>query len=345
MRGTAGRGDIRALGRGPRHRRRGRTTAALAAVVASVAAGTVPGGASVGAAGAPGEGDGDRFAVTVLSGRARPGVRRRRPRAGDPARAERASPTCGSTSTAPTSPTHSPTPRATARAVGLVDGAGRRRQHAAGRRSTSRRGHDPSTTTTRSSTTRSAGPSSPGPQQQPFVCTTARGRFDGRPILGQPLVDNQDSFGIPVAAEAPDGSYPQDGRGYPTAAAQIVGWSGNCAADTRYGYVYRSTTDGRFHWLDDPAAPPADVATTTTHGRPDRAVRRPLGAGHDQPLRLQRRHAGARGRGRSRPRPTTRCGTAAWSSASRAAWASGTSRAPPATAPCSRPTCSARATA
>jgi hypothetical protein len=108
------------------------------------------------------------------------------------------------------------------------------------------------------------GPIFSGPQQQPFVCATARGRFDGRPILGQPLVDNQDSIGIPVAAEAPDGSYPQDGRGYPTADAQIVGWSKDCAADTRYGYLYRSATDGAFHWLDDPAAPPADAATTTT---------------------------------------------------------------------------------
>ncbi|HEX6166619.1 MAG TPA: DUF6351 family protein, partial [Acidimicrobiales bacterium] len=108
------------------------------------------------------------------------------------------------------------------------------------------------------------GPIFSGPQQQPFVCATARGRFDGRPILGQPLVDNQDMIGIPVAAEAPDGSYPQDGRGYPTADAQIVGWSKDCATDTRYGYLYRSATDGAFHWLDDPAAPPADVATTTT---------------------------------------------------------------------------------
>lgn len=108
------------------------------------------------------------------------------------------------------------------------------------------------------------GPVFSGPQQQPFVCSTARGRFDGRPILGQPLVDNHDRVGIPVAAEAPDGTYPQDGRGYPTADAQIVGWSKDCATDTRYGYLYRSSTDGAFHWLDDPASPPADVATTTT---------------------------------------------------------------------------------
>ena len=107
------------------------------------------------------------------------------------------------------------------------------------------------------------GPVFSGPQQQPFVCTTARARFDNRPLLGQPLVDNQDHFGIPVAAEAPDGSYPSDGRGYPTAAAQIVGWSGDCAAATRIDYVYRAT-DGSFHWLDDPSSTPANVATTTT---------------------------------------------------------------------------------
>jgi hypothetical protein len=109
-----------------------------------------------------------------------------------------------------------------------------------------------------------SGPMFSGPQQQPFVCTTARARFDGRKLLGQPLVDNQDHFGIPVAAEAPDGSYPQDDRGYPTADAEIVGWSADCATPLRYWYVYRST-DGNFHWLDDPSSPlPADIATTTT---------------------------------------------------------------------------------
>src|SRR5690606_5335988 len=43
------------------------------------------------------------------------------------------------------------------------------------------------------------GPIFSGPQQQPFVCTTARARFDGRSLLGQPLVDNQEAIGIPVA--------------------------------------------------------------------------------------------------------------------------------------------------
>lgn len=109
-----------------------------------------------------------------------------------------------------------------------------------------------------------SGPMFSGPQQQPFVCTTARGRFDGRKILGQPIVDNQDRRGIAVAREDMNGDYPQDGRGYPTEAAETVGWSANCAAERRVGYVYRSAGDGRFHWLDDPANAPADAATTTT---------------------------------------------------------------------------------
>ncbi|MGH9231248.1 MAG: DUF6351 family protein, partial [Acidimicrobiales bacterium] len=108
------------------------------------------------------------------------------------------------------------------------------------------------------------GPIFSGPQQQPFVCTTARARFDGRPLLGQPLVDNQDRIGIPVAAEDGQGRYPQDGRGYPTADAQIVGWSKDCAATTRISYVY-GTTDGQFRWLDDAAGTlPADIASVTT---------------------------------------------------------------------------------
>ena len=107
------------------------------------------------------------------------------------------------------------------------------------------------------------GPIFSGPQQQPFVCTTARATFDGRRLLGQPLVDNQTQFGIPVAAEAADGSYPSDGRGYPTAAATIVGWSKDCSATTRVTYAYKST-GGQFRHLADLASLPDDVATTTT---------------------------------------------------------------------------------
>jgi hypothetical protein len=108
-----------------------------------------------------------------------------------------------------------------------------------------------------------SGPIFSGPQQQPFVCTTARATFDGRRLLGQPLVDNQSAFGIAVAAEDANGNYPSDGRGYPTADAQIVGWSKDCGATTRIEYVYKNTS-GEFRWLDDPSTVPADAATTTT---------------------------------------------------------------------------------
>ncbi len=108
-----------------------------------------------------------------------------------------------------------------------------------------------------------SGPIFSGPQQQPFVCTTARATFDGRRLLGQPLVDNQSAFGIAVAAEDANGNYPSDGRGYPTADAQIVGWSKACGATTRIEYVYKNTS-GEFRWLDDPSTVPADAATTTT---------------------------------------------------------------------------------
>jgi len=103
-----------------------------------------------------------------------------------------------------------------------------------------------------------SGPIFSGPQQQPFVCTTARS------ALGQPLIDNQDEIGIPVAQEDENGNYPSDGRGYPTAEAEIVGWSKDCAGETRLDYLYR-TTDGAFRTLGDPSGPlPFDIAMTTT---------------------------------------------------------------------------------
>ena len=92
------------------------------------------------------------------------------------------------------------------------------------------------------------GPIFSGPQQQHFVCTTARAQ------LGQPIVDNQDAIGIPVALEDENGNYPQDGRGYPTDEATIVGWSKDCAAETRLDYLYR-TTGGGWAPLDDPGGP------------------------------------------------------------------------------------------
>ncbi len=104
------------------------------------------------------------------------------------------------------------------------------------------------------------GPIFSGPQQQPFVCTTARVG------LGQPIVDNQDMIGIKVAQEDINGNYPRDGRGYPTALATIVGYSKNCAANRRIEYQYR-TTAGAFATLANPGGPlPANIAMTTTLG-------------------------------------------------------------------------------
>ena len=102
------------------------------------------------------------------------------------------------------------------------------------------------------------GPIFSGPQQQPFVCTTARAN------LGQPFIDNQDMIGIPVAQEDALGNYPRDSRGYPTNAATIIGWSKDCAGNTRIQYVYRNTA-GNFLPLASPSGPlPADISMTTT---------------------------------------------------------------------------------
>jgi Tannase-like family of unknown function (DUF6351) len=102
------------------------------------------------------------------------------------------------------------------------------------------------------------GPIFSGPHQLHFVCTTARSG------LGQPLVDNNDGIGIRVAQEDEFGNYPHDSRGYPTAAATIVGYSRDCSADTLIEYRYR-TTGGQWQPLADPSAPlPVDIATTTT---------------------------------------------------------------------------------
>ena len=104
------------------------------------------------------------------------------------------------------------------------------------------------------------GPIFSGPQQQAFVCTTARSG------LGQPLVDNQDQIGIRVAQEDALGNYPQTSRGYPTAAAVIVGYSKDCSADTLIEYRYRTTAvPPSWQPLADPSATlPADIAYTTT---------------------------------------------------------------------------------
>ena len=103
------------------------------------------------------------------------------------------------------------------------------------------------------------GPIFSGPQQQPFVCTTARNG------LGQPHIDNQAGIGIRVAQEDASGNYPRDSRGYPTAAATIIGYSKDCAGNTRFQYQYRTTSGAFLPLPGGPSGPlPADIATTTT---------------------------------------------------------------------------------
>jgi hypothetical protein len=99
-------------------------------------------------------------------------------------------------------------------------------------------------------------------RQNPFVCTTARSG------LGQPKVDNQSGIGLPVAAEANGSGYPQDGRGYPTAEATIIGWSQNCEVDPQLRYYYK-TAEGQWRWVDRLSAVPAEglATTTTTEGQ------------------------------------------------------------------------------
>ena len=111
-------------------------------------------------------------------------------------------------------------------------------------------------------------------------------------------------FGIPVAQEDASGNYPRDGRGYPTAAATIVGWSKNCAGEpARRVPVPHDGRRVRAARRVPAARCRRDIATTTTLDGADRALHRALGARHHQPLHLQRRDARADDGDRSRTQP------------------------------------------
>ena len=113
----------------------------------------------------------------------------------------------------------------------------------------------------------------------------------------------------PWPQEDADGDYPQDGRGYPTDEATIVGWSRDCEIDPVVEYRYRThrrvdQAPGRPH-----RAPPRRHRRGHHHRRHHRPLRDPLGAGHHQPLHLLGRHArpGHRDRpDRPRRRPVER---------------------------------------
>ena len=117
-----------------------------------------------------------------------------------------------------------------------------------------------------------SGPIFSGPQQQPFVCTTARGRFDGRSARAaarrQPGLDRHPGRARGRPAAATRGRPRLSDRRPPRSSAGAT----TARANARVDHVYR-TTGGQFRWLDDPTGPlPADIATTTTlDGRPCRS--------------------------------------------------------------------------
>jgi hypothetical protein len=99
--------------------------------------------------------------------------------------------------------------------------------------------------------TGSTGPVFTGPQQYPFLCRTEDSG------LGQPLIDNGDEsggIGFPV--------YALDDQGDKT--GRIIGYSEDCSTMTRVEYHYKSSDDGKFHFLDITRDLPEDLAQTTT---------------------------------------------------------------------------------
>ena len=101
-----------------------------------------------------------------------------------------------------------------------------------------------------------SGPIFSGPQQQPFVCTTARATFDGRRLLGQPLVDNQErTSASPSPPRTPTATTRATGAATRRPPRRSSAGARTAPRPTRIEYVYK-TTGGQFRWLDDPARLP-----------------------------------------------------------------------------------------
>lgn len=87
------------------------------------------------------------------------------------------------------------------------------------------------------------GPSMPlfaGPRQYPFYC----GRDLSRPDHTQPLIDNQEGYGVPVFALIP-ASVSESGQLEPDP-SRVVGYSKDCRHPTHVRYYYRQQGTGRF---------------------------------------------------------------------------------------------------
>ena len=88
-----------------------------------------------------------------------------------------------------------------------------------------------------------------GPPQQPFLCTT---EVSG---LGQPIIDNQQGFGVPVYAQ-------KDGR----RTATLLGYSQDCAASTRAGFYYKPRDRRQLRPLPATGEAPRDAEMITWAG-------------------------------------------------------------------------------
>ncbi len=102
------------------------------------------------------------------------------------------------------------------------------------------------------------GPSEPlfaGARQYPFRC----GRDDSRPAYAQPLVDNQQGYGVPVFARAQESG---TARGLNT--NEITGYSRDCEYPTRVRYYYRQQESGEFLPLEEADG---DIEQITVDGR------------------------------------------------------------------------------
>jgi len=102
-----------------------------------------------------------------------------------------------------------------------------------------------------------SGPSGPiftGPQQYPFICSTA----EKENLLGQPLIDNQLGIGNAVFPEV---------NGIPDYSAEPIGYSQLCSIPTRVDYFYYSTTTNRFLPLPYPGDVPSDVEHINVQGQ------------------------------------------------------------------------------
>lgn len=88
-----------------------------------------------------------------------------------------------------------------------------------------------------------------GPRQYPFLC----GQDESRAPHSQPLVDNQDGYGVPVYARPrePDMS-------------RVIGYSRDCGYPTRVRYYYRQQGSGEFRPLDEADG---DIEQISVRGR------------------------------------------------------------------------------